>query len=57
MKEIMDYAKGLGILSATKHKNKEDLVRTIQVAEGNYDCFKRVSDCQERSCRWFEDCL
>jgi hypothetical protein len=54
--EIREYAKSVGIFSAHKYQNMEDLIRTIQVAEGNYDCFKRAPDCKDSDCRWLEDC-
>jgi len=35
------------------------LIRRIQLAEGNFDCFAtvRVFACQQFQCRWRKDCL
>jgi len=59
MEEIREFAKTLGIQSVAKFKKKEDLIRTIQLAEGNDDCFKRDLDydCQKDNCLWYDDCL
>jgi hypothetical protein len=37
---------------------KIDLIRAIQRAEGNADCFatKAINDCNELNCLWREDC-
>lgn len=34
------------------------LIRKIQLAEGNFDCFAtaRVSTCNQLGCRWRKDC-
>jgi hypothetical protein len=36
---------------------KEELIRSIQSAEGNSDCFMRIDDCQVSECCWRSDCL
>ena len=54
--EIKDIAKkhNLKIGRATK----SELVRSIQQAEGNLQCFNSDSSavCGQRSCAWREDC-
>jgi hypothetical protein len=37
---------------------KSDLVRAIQVAEGNLPCFesKKSAECGQDNCLWREDC-
>ena len=37
---------------------KSELVRSIQQAEGNFDCFDtgRASECHQQTCIWREDC-
>jgi len=55
--EIREFAKALGIQSAHKFENLEDLIRTIQLAEGNTDCFRRIHDCTNEKCAWFDDCM
>ena len=57
MEEIKEYAKALGINSLSKYKNKEDLIHTIQLAEGYTDCFRKIPDCAVSRCKWHEDCL
>ncbi|HEC99705.1 MAG TPA: SAP domain-containing protein, partial [Proteobacteria bacterium] len=39
--------------------NKTEIIRTIQRAEGNADCFgtEHVNICGQTSCLWREDCL
>jgi hypothetical protein len=56
MPEIKQIAAEKGI-KAGKMK-KVELVRAIQAAEGNYDCFAtdRIEDCPEAGCYWREDC-
>ena len=34
-----------------------NLVRSIQRAEGNIDCFQRLDSCEETSCCWRPYCL
>lgn len=49
---------------ARKHKikvagvNKSDLVRAIQLAEGNFPCFNSSSSavCGQHDCLWRADC-
>jgi hypothetical protein len=57
MNEIREKAKALGIkvMATTK---KSDLIRQIQRAEGNFDCFGTVKDyCDQWDCCFREDCL
>ncbi len=39
--------------------NKVELIRAIQRAEGNYDCFATpyVRECNQFNCLWREDCI
>lgn len=57
IKEIRRIAKGLGI--GTKGMGKVDLIRAIQLAEGNFDCFGTAVDeeCDQESCPWREECF
>jgi hypothetical protein len=36
--------------------NKADLIRAIQVAEGNSPCYEQIFDCREHQCLWWDDC-
>lgn len=49
-------AKGFGIKFAGLRK--AGLIREIQKAEGNFDCFGKASEyCDQISCLFREDCL
>ena len=57
LKEIREKAGKLGIRSKIGMK-KENLIRSIQAAEGNFPCFSTARDyCGQTSCCWREDCL
>jgi len=55
--EIQKKAKKMGI--NTFRMNKTGMIRAIQRAEDNIDCYGsvRVNYCQEWGCLWREDCL
>jgi predicted metal-binding transcription factor (methanogenesis marker protein 9) len=54
--EIRVIAKKMGI--EPKKKNKADLIKTIQIKEGNTPCFKTaVINCNQEDCCWRRDCL
>ena len=56
MQEIRTMAKRLGINSFGK--TKKDLIREIQRAEGNYDCFDTAGDyCDQLDCCFRSICL
>jgi hypothetical protein len=57
IKEIRKIAKNMRV--GTKGMGKADLVRAIQRAEGNFDCFGTAMDeeCDQESCLWREDCF
>lgn len=57
MDEIREIAKVLGIQSLHKFENKEDLIRTIQLAEGDGDCYHRIQDCTNEKCAWYVGCI
>ncbi len=39
-------------------KSKTDLVREIQLSEGNFPCFQTAHDyCDQTNCCWRGDCL
>ncbi|BCR06949.1 hypothetical protein DESUT3_40180 [Desulfuromonas versatilis] len=56
--EIRDRAKNAGVKQAAKLR-KADLIRAIQVIEGNQGCYGvewRFS-CGQADCCWRQDCL
>ena len=54
--DIRVIAKNMGI--NPRKMNKSDLIRTIQIKEGNTPCFKTAgSDCDQKDCLWRNDCL
>lgn len=57
MQEIRTIAKNFGI--KTSRQNKVDLVRSIQVAEGNFSCFATAVNgvCDQTGCIWRDDCF
>ena len=57
MKEIRVIAKTLGV-KPLKQK-KSDLIKSIQLQEGNFDCFASAQQqvCSQPSCLWRKDCF
>ena len=54
--EIKERAKEMNI--KVTGKKKIDIIRSIQIAEGNYPCFKTAEGhCDQHDCYWREDCL
>jgi len=57
MEEVRARAKVLGVKN-TFGLSKVELIRRIQRAEGNFDCFGTAIDCCDQSqCCFREDCL
>lgn len=55
VKEIRKMAKEMGINGAKMLK--VDLIRAIQLQEGNRPCFQSgVTDCTQTGCCWWVDC-
>lgn len=57
VQEIRKIAQGLGIKPGKL--SKTELVRNIQLAEGNFTCFATAyaGDCDQTGCLWREDCF
>ena len=56
VKELQKMAKGLGV--KTSGLRKAEIIREIQKAEGNFDCFAKAADfCDQTHCLFREDCL
>lgn len=57
MQEIRGIAKNFGI--KTSRMTKANLIKTIQISEGNFDCFASAVDgeCDQSDCIWREDCF
>jgi hypothetical protein len=57
MNEIKTIAKQYGV-KVSKLK-KTELIKLIQLAEGNFDCFATpaAGDCGQEKCLWRSDCL
>ena len=57
LKDIKGIAQKQGV-KAGKMK-KDEIIRAIQRAEGNFDCFGTAvsSHCSQSDCPWMEDCL
>jgi len=55
--DIERKARSLGIKNTWKCSKKE-LIKAIQRAEGNFDCFgNAVAYCDQLSCCWRIDCI
>lgn len=56
--EIRRLARELGLANTAKTKRGE-LIRQIQRAEGNFDCYASLGrfDCQQTDCLWRKNCL
>ncbi len=57
IQKVRKIAKKKGVL--TNKLDKTAIIRSIQKAEGNDDCFStpRVHECNQTGCLWREDCL
>jgi len=57
MQEIRQIARSRGLKAGKK--TKINLVRSIQNAEGNFDCFATAVGgiCDQEACLWRQDCL
>ena len=56
VKELRVMAQDMGI--RTKNLRKTELIRAIQLAEGNFDCFGRADGhCDQLNCLFRKDCL
>lgn len=57
MEEVRSIAKSCGINPSRLSKN--ELIKSIQVREGNFDCFATAydGDCDQSGCSWRKDCF
>ena len=57
MEEIRSIAKSHHI--KPDHLSKAELIKTIQIEEGNFDCFATAcsGECDQVNCIWREDCF
>jgi hypothetical protein len=56
VKELKVMAKDLGIKPV--NLRKAELIKSIQIAEGNFDCFGTAEDyCDQTNCLFLPDCL
>ncbi len=57
LEEIRAIAKSYGV--SPGKLPKPDLIKSIQVAEGNFDCFASAQngECDQTSCLWRKDCF
>ncbi len=57
MQEIKDIAKRNGVAAGKLKKN--ELIKAIQKAEGNNDCFATpyAGECAQIHCLWRPDCV
>ncbi len=57
MQEIRQIARAQGVKPGKQ--TKERLIKTIQRAEGNFDCFATAFNgiCNQSGCLWRKDCF
>lgn len=56
IEEVREKAKRFGLKTA--RMKKEDIIRAIQKAEGNFPCFGTAIDyCDQEGCCWMKDCM
>lgn len=57
LKQIKKIAKTKGV--APGAMKKDEIIRAIQRAEGNFDCFGSASSghCTQQDCFWRQDCI
>lgn len=57
MQEVRGVAKELGV--KTSRMTKVNLIKAIQIAEGNFSCFASAAggDCDQLNCIWRADCF
>ena len=57
LQDIRTIARHLHIKS--NGQSKTDLIRTIQLQEGNFDCYGSASsgECDQSGCTWRDDCF
>jgi hypothetical protein len=57
MQDIRERAKGVGIKPS--RMTKVELVKAIQLSEGNFSCFATAVDneCDQLNCIWRDDCF
>jgi len=57
VRDIKEIAKAKGV--KVGNMKKENIIKSIQVAEGNYNCFgtARSGECSQVDCLWRTDCI
>lgn len=57
LREIREMARAMGVRA--RGIDKAELIRAIQRAEGNFDCFGSAvgDECEQENCIWREDCF
>ena len=57
LQEIKDFARSRGI--TPRNLKKQELIRSIQITEGNFGCFATAYDgsCDQQGCLWRKDCF
>ena len=57
LQEIRDFARSRGL--TPRNLKKLELIRSIQLTEGNFDCFATAHDgtCDQQDCLWRKDCF
>lgn len=56
MQELREIARKWDV-NARVGRSKQDIIRDIQIKEGNSPCYKTNKECAEPGCLWKSDCL
>ncbi|ATX80005.1 Rho termination factor, N-terminal domain [Mariprofundus aestuarium] len=54
-KDLLEKAAEIGLKGGAKLR-KPELIHAIQIAEGNTDCFTRISNCAVTPCLYRSEC-
>jgi hypothetical protein len=56
VQQIRAIARQMGIQKYWKFR-RPDLIRAVQIAEGNHACFGQNTECAQEECLWWTACL
>ena len=56
LQQIKEIAKTWGV-DTKAGRTKQDIIRDIQIGEGNSPCFHTKDTCDENDCLWMKDCM
>ena len=54
-RQLREKARALAVKNYGR-MTKERMIRAIQLAEGNVDCYKKIRGCGQMDCCWRDEC-